>query len=121
MPDVDAIRFDLEMCMRFNVMIDEQTYPFDVPEFILEEGEEFFAKLDQDMDRGYQMSRTWVEKPDRLNRCQIVADRILDAISRENTQLGIMMAGYILTRMPGVTGVQLSVEGDMLEHEFIMG
>lgn len=107
--------------MRFNVMIDDQTYPFDVPQFILDEGEEFFSKLDRDMDQGYQMSRTWIEKPDRLNRCQIVADRILDAISRENNQLGVMMAAYILARLPGVTGVRLSTEGDMLEHEFVMG
>jgi hypothetical protein len=55
-----------------------------------------------------------------MHRCQIVADRILDAISRENNQLGIMMAAYILVRMPGVTGVRLSTEGDMLEHEFVM-
>ncbi|MBI5040955.1 MAG: hypothetical protein HZB57_07100 [Gammaproteobacteria bacterium] len=107
--------------MRFNVMIDDQTYPFDIPQFILDEGEEFFAKLDRDMDRGYQMSRTWVEKPDRLNRCQIVADRILDAISRENNQLGVMMAAYIISRVPDATGVRLSTEGDMLEHELVMG
>lgn len=107
--------------MRFNVMIDDQTYPFDVPQFVIDEGEEFFAKLDRDMDKGYQMSRTWIEKPDRMKRCQIVADRILDAISRENNQIGIMMAAYILVRMPGVTGVRLSTEGDMLEHELVMG
>lgn len=107
--------------MRFNVMIDDQTYPFDIPQFILDEGEEFFAKLDRDMDRGYQMSRTWVENPDRLNRCQIVADRILDAISRENNQLGVMMAAYIISRVPDATGVRLSTEGDMLEHELVMG
>jgi hypothetical protein len=107
--------------MRFNVMIDDQTYPFEVPQFILEEGEEFFAKLDKDMDKGYQMSRTWVDNPDRMKRCQIVADRILDAIHRENQQLGIMMAAYILARMPGATGVRLSSEGDMLEHELVIG
>ena len=106
--------------MRLNVMIDDQTYPFEVPQFILDEGEEFFAKLDRDMDKGYQMSRTWVDNPDRMKRCQIVADRILDAIHRENQQLGIMMAAYILARMPGTTGVRLSTEGDMLEHELIV-
>ena len=106
--------------MRLNVMIDDQTYPFEVPQFILDEGEEFFTKLDRDMDKGYQMSRTWVDNPDRMKRCQIVADRILDAIHRENQQLGIMMAAYILTRMPGTTGVRLSTEGDMLEHELIV-
>lgn len=106
--------------MRFNVTVDDQTYPFEVPEYLVEEGEEFFAKLDSDMDKGYQMSRTWIERPDRLQRCQIVADRILDAIHRENQKLAIMMAAYILARMPGVTGVRLSSEGDMLEHDFDM-
>lgn len=106
--------------MRFNVTVDDQTYPFDVPQYLVEEGEELFAKLDSDMDKGYQMSRTWVDKPDRLQRCQIVADRILDAIHRENQKLAIMMAAYILARMPGVTGVRLSSEGDMLEHDFDM-
>lgn len=106
--------------MRFNVTVDDQTYPFEVPEYLVEEGEEFFAKLDSDMDKGFQMSRTWVDKPDRMQRCQIVADRILDAIHRENQKLAIMMAAYILARMPGVTGVRLSSEGDMLEHDFDM-
>lgn len=106
--------------MRFNVTVDDQTYPFEVPQFILDEGEEFFAKLDRDMDKGYQMSRTWVENPDRLKRCQIVADRILDAIHHDNEKLAIMMAAYILTRLPGATGVRLSTEGDMLEHDFDM-
>jgi hypothetical protein len=101
-------------------MIDDQTYPFEVPQFILDEAQEFFAKLDQDMDGGYQMSRTWVDNPDRMMRCQIAADKILDAIHRENQQLSIMMAAYIISRMPNATGVRLSSEGDMLEHELIL-
>ncbi len=107
--------------MRLTVVIDDQTYPIEVPQYVVEEAEEFFATLDSDMDQGYQMSRVWVEAPDRTQRCQIVADRILDAIHRENEQLGIMMAAYILARMPGVTEVYLSSEGDMLEHQLIMG
>ena len=106
--------------MRFNVVVDDQTYPFEVPEYIVEEGGDFFDKLDLDLDKGYQMSRTWVENPDRLKRCQIAADRILDAIHRDNEKLAIMMAAYILARLPGVTGVRLSTEGDMLEHDFDM-
>lgn len=107
--------------MRLNVVIDEQTYPIEVPPYIVEEAEEFFTKLDRDMDKGYQMSRVWVDKPDRMQRCQIAADRILDAIHRENEHLGVMMAAYILARMPGVTEVHLSSEGDMLEHELLVG
>ncbi len=107
--------------MILNIMLDDQVYPINVPEFVLTEGEEFFAKLDSDMDRGYQMSRTWVDSPNQEMRCQIAADRILDAIHKENEKLGMMMAGYILARMPGVTEVRLSSEGDMLEHEIVMG
>lgn len=106
--------------MRFNVTIDDQDYPFEVPQYLVDEGEEFFSKLDRDMDKGYQMSRTWVDNPDRFKRCQIVADRILDAIHRDNEKLAVMMAAYILARLPGVAGVRLSTEGDMLEHDFIM-
>lgn len=107
--------------MRLNVVIDDQTYPIEVPQYIVEEAEDFFATLDRDMDKGYQMSRVWVDNPDRMQRCQIAADRILDAIHRENEQLGVMMAAYILVRMPGVSEVHLSSEGDMLEHELVMG
>lgn len=107
--------------MRLNVVIDDQTYPIEVPQYIVEEAEDFFATLDRDMDKGYQMSRVWVDNPDRMQRCQIAADRILDAIHRENEQLGVMMAAYILARMPGVTEVHLSSEGDMLEHELVLG
>jgi len=106
--------------MILNVFVAEQTYRVEVPQFVIDEGDEFFAMLDRDMDKGYQMSRTWVENPDRVNRCQIVADRLLTALETDNQRLGMMMAGYILTRVPNVTGVRMNTEGDMLEHELIL-
>jgi len=106
--------------MILNVFVAEQTYRVEVPQFVFDEGDEFFAMLDRDMDKGYQMSRTWVENPDRVNRCQIVADRLLTALETDNQRLGMMMAGYILTRVPNVTGVRMNTEGDMLEHELIL-
>ena len=39
------------------------------------------------MDKGWQMSRFWVEKPDLYQRCQIVADRILGAFHTENQKM----------------------------------
>ena len=107
--------------MILNVFVDEQTYRIDVPQFVVDQGGEFFAMLDRDMDKGYQMSRTWVEHPDAVNRCQIVADKLLTALETDNEKLGIMMAGYILTRLPKVTGIRMNTEGDMLEHELILG
>ena len=107
--------------MILNIFIDEQTFRVEVPRIVIEEGEDFFSMLDRDMDKGYQMSRTWVEKPDLVNRCQIAADKLLTALQTENEKLGTMMAGYILNRMPNVTSIRMNTEGDMLEHELILG
>jgi len=48
--------------VRFKVVIGEQVYAVDVPEELLREAAEFHAKLDRDMDRGWQMSREFVER-----------------------------------------------------------
>lgn len=103
--------------MQLAVLLDGETFNINVPDFILEEGEEYFKKLDAELDRGYQMSRTWVENPDVEQRCQIAADKLLTALHLDRKQLGEMMAGYILTRMPGISQVKMDTSGDMLLHE----
>ena len=69
--------------MILNVVIEEQNYPVDVPAEIVAEGEEFFRKLDRDMDRGWQMSRDWVDNPDQEQRCQIIGDRYVGFDDRD--------------------------------------
>lgn len=103
--------------MQLVVLLDGEKFNINVPDFILEQGEEYFKNLDAELDRGYQMSRTWVEKPDLQQRCQIAADKLLTALHHDRQQLGEMMAGYILTRMPGVSQVKMDTSGDMLLHE----
>lgn len=99
--------------MRFKVVIGEQVYAVDVPEELLQEAAEFHAKLDRDMDRGWQMSREFVERPDRTQRCQIVADRLLTSIMQDNQATAMLMAGYIAARVPGAIGVDIDTEGEM--------
>lgn len=99
--------------MILKIRIDEQTWDVDVPEEILGNGGEFYANMDSDMDRGWQMSRTWVENPDSYQRCQIVADKILGCFHTENKKLLLLMAGYILHRMPGVREVVIDTSGDI--------
>ena len=61
--------------MRFKVVVGEQVYAIEVPEELLRESAEFHAKLDRDMDQGWQMSREFVARPDRLptppGKCRI--------------------------------------------------
>ena len=99
--------------MRFKVFIGEQFYAVEVPENLLGEAAEFHAKLDHDMDRGWQMSREFVERPDRLQRCQIVADRLLTSLTQGNDATAMLMAGYIALRVPGAVGVDIDATGEM--------
>jgi len=99
--------------MQFKVIIGEQVYAIEVPEELLLEAAEFHATLDRDMDQGWQMSRQFVELPDRLQRCQIVADKLLTSIMNDNHATAMLMAGYIVLRMPGVIGVDIDAAGEM--------
>ena len=105
--------------MRLQVILDEGVRTVEVPEEVLRDGEAFFAKIDADMDGGWQMSRVWVETPDREQRCQIVADRLLGALNTDNELIAGLMAGYILSRMPGVSAVEVDTSGDMTGTVFV--
>lgn len=99
--------------MRFKVVIGEQVYAVEVPDELLQEAAEFHAALDRDMDRGWQMSRQFAERPDPMQRCQIVADRLLTSIMQNNQATAMLMAGYIALRMPGAIGVDIDTSGEM--------
>ena len=100
--------------MILNVVIEEQIYPIDVPAEIVADGEEFFGKLDRDMDRGWQMSRDWVDNPDLEQRCQIVGDKMLTAMHNDNKKLLMLLAAYILSRVPGIKGIRIDTNGEMM-------
>jgi hypothetical protein len=105
--------------MILKLTIDDQTYDIDVPEQIMQEAEAFYAKMDSDMDKGWQMSRIWVEKPDQYQRCQIVADRILGAFHTENRKMVMLMSGYILSRVVDVEEVVVDTSGDITLTEVV--
>lgn len=99
--------------MILKIHFDDQAFDIDVPDALIEEAADFHARMDRDMDRGWQMSRAWVDNPDAYQRCQIVADKILGCFHSENKKLLLLMAAYILTRAPGVRDVTIDTTGDM--------
>jgi hypothetical protein len=107
--------------MILNVQIDGASHPISVPPEILREADGMFAKMDADMDGGWQMSRQWVDQPDTTQRCQIVADRLLTALESGNSKLAVMMAGYILSRLPGINAINIDTQGDMTATEILVG
>jgi hypothetical protein len=94
--------------MILKLIVDDQLYELNVPEDFVARAEPFFAKMDQDMDAGWQMGREWVEKPDTLQRAQIAANKLFSAMENENHDLGRLMAGYIVSRIPDVDAVEVT-------------
>ncbi len=105
--------------MQLQVIVEDEVKPVEIPEYVFKEGEEFFAKMDADMDGGWQMSRNWVEKPNRVQRCQIAADRLMAALGAGDEPMIVLMAGYIVNRLPGVSAVRVDTDGDMMGTEFV--
>lgn len=107
--------------MKLDIVVADRRHRLEVPPEVLEEGEAFFRKMDEDMDRGWQMGPDFIEHPNRLQRCQIAAARLLNALVTAREASVMLMAGYILTRLPGVTGVHIDTSGDMTQTEFVYG
>ena len=105
--------------MILKLTIDDQTYEINVDQQSMQEAEEFYTKMDSDMDKGWHMSRSWVEQPDLYQRCQIVADRILGAFHTENQKMVLLMSGYILSRVPHVEEVIVDTTGDITLTEVV--
>jgi outer membrane receptor for ferric coprogen and ferric-rhodotorulic acid len=99
--------------MILKVTIDEKTFPLELDQSMISSAQDMFAKMDTDMDQGWQMSRTWVEAPNDLQRCQIAADKMLTAIQQEKTATVGLMAAYIMHKIPGVQAVDIDTSGDM--------
>ena len=103
--------------MILKVTLADQLLELNVPEDFLRKAGDFFAKMDADMDAGWQVNREWVETPDQYLRGQIAADKLLTALENEDHKLGRLMAGYIIARFPDIECVELSEQGETRDHE----
>jgi len=103
--------------MILKIFVDEHKQEINVPDDMIADAKDYFDMLDKDMDQGYQMSRDWVEKPDLMQRCQIVSERILTALENDNKKTGTLMAAYILSRVPNAYAMHLNLEGDMTMYD----
>jgi len=106
--------------MKLTIFVEDRQTPVTVSDEILYGAKDFFAKMNADMDKGWQMSRSWVENPSKVQRCQIAADKIMGAIHNENQNLLQMMVAYILNTMPDVVEVHIDGNGEMMETELVL-
>ncbi len=105
--------------MELNIIVDEFSMNINLPGDFLSTSHEIFDRLDRDMDQGIQLGRQWVKDPDRSQRCQIAAAKLLTALETDNKGLAMISAGYIISRLAGVRGVLIDNSGEMSGTEFI--
>lgn len=104
--------------IELNVILGENEYPLKIKEKIVTEAQSFFTQMDSDMDKGWQMSKSWVENPSQFQRCQISADRLFTSIHLNKKETAIMMAAYIINQMPEVKVIDIDISGNMEETSF---
>ena len=104
--------------MNVTIEFDDKSYVLDVPDTLAVEAVGFFDKMDSDMDCGWQMSRWWVPDPDELQRCQIVADKLLTAMHTDNTESALLMCAYILRNKPSTRRIRINTEGEIQGNQF---
>ncbi|MCG7897551.1 MAG: hypothetical protein JAY99_10560 [Candidatus Thiodiazotropha lotti] len=90
----------------------------EIPDGYIDAMNESFEKMDQDMDKGWQIGQKWVKNPDNTQRCQLVAGKLLTALETDNEQLALMMGAYIVSRMQGVRQVVIDNTGEPEETSF---
>lgn len=103
--------------MILKAIVDEQLFELNLPASFMEKAQEFFEKMDTDLDKGWQVDREWYDDVSPLMRTQIVADKLLTALENEDDKLGRMMAGYIIFKNPGIDSIELSTQGETRDHQ----
>ncbi len=104
--------------MQLNLIIDEWSMDLNIPDGYIDSMQESFQQMDKDMDRGWQIGQRWVRDPSPMQRCQLVAGKLLTALETDNENLAMMMGGYILSRMPGTKQIVIDNTGEPEETEF---
>jgi len=106
--------------MKFSIRNEIEILELEVDPQLLGEAEEFFQKMDADMDQGCRMGPIFVAEPDPVERAQMAAQKIMMAMEEDNQMLLQMMVGYILARHPNCQGVVLNDTGDPKNHQLLM-
>ncbi len=106
--------------MILKVTIADQLLELNVPDALIERAQDFFDRMDADMDQGWQVNREWIDDVDLPLRGQIVANKLLTALENRDDNLGRLMAGYILSRFPDIERVELSEAGEIRDHVLIL-
>ena len=105
--------------MKLHINIDQEGFELDVPEQLLVEAQVIFADMDKEFDRGQQMGRYWIDQPDNFQRCQVVANKLVDAFYREDKRNVYITSAYILHKMPNAREVVVNTGNEIQDIDIL--
>jgi hypothetical protein len=105
--------------MLLDAYVGARMYPLEVTQQTLDLGQEFYDKINQDMDGGWRMGPEYIESPDRVQRGQIVPSRLLVPIETGNEMMVRALAGYFASRLPEVRSININLEGAALNADLV--
>ena len=98
--------------MQVDIIVDDQRMQVTLDSRHLEQAAPLLEKMDRDMDQGWQFGPRFLGNPDKLERCQIAANRILTALHQENDATVHLMCAYIVSRLPGTDSMVIDTSGE---------
>lgn len=105
--------------MNLNFTIDQEPFTLEVADGIMQEAQVFIKDTDLEFDKGIQLGRYWIENPSEEQRCQIAANKIVNAMHQENIRMVYLMSAYILTKLPTVKMVTVNSDYEIDEIDFM--
>lgn len=85
---------------------------------MLRDAAPIISNMDSDMSNGWNLGPAFIPSPNRIQRCQIAANRLLTALHTNNEASVSLMAAYILSTIPETGTVVINIEGEAEETLF---
>ena len=98
--------------MIIDVKINEKHESLALPDKFISDASAMFLKMDNDMDKGWQLKMNWIESPDLMDRCKIAMYKFNDALEKDDPKTASLMLGYVVYKMPEIKGVHLEFDDE---------
>lgn len=79
----------------------------------------YLDQLDQDMDEGIMLGDVRVDNPNGIQRAQLIANHLINAIEEDNDAVIAATCAYLANRMPSLKQVRATDSGEGMTIDLI--
>jgi hypothetical protein len=75
---------------------------------------DYLDRTDSNMDAGIYLGEDFIEQPDTIQRAQMMAGHLVEALKQDNEQVIAMTTAYLATRLPDLKQVKITEQDDIM-------